>query len=80
MFKFGAHTPEKVQDEIRDHIKNLAGVSNVGRISPKATKPALRRLWYAEVTDDAAASKLVTKLREQEGIESAELPSQRSLI
>jgi hypothetical protein len=55
-------------------------VHNVGRISPDATKPALRRFWYAEVADEAAASELVTRLREHDNVQSAELAAERGLI
>jgi hypothetical protein len=62
---------------MRDRILELPGVKNVGRISPDAKKPALRRMWFAEVADQAAASNLVTQLRQNEDIESADLPAER---
>ena len=63
MFTYGEDATEESQDQIRNQILGLPGVRNVGRISPNATKPALRRMWYAEVMDDAAAADLVGQLR-----------------
>ncbi|WFT81019.1 MULTISPECIES: hypothetical protein [unclassified Methylobacterium] len=80
MFTFGEHTPEHLQDTLGDRIKQIPGVRSVGRISPGAKKPELRRLWYAEVLNSDAASALVAQLREQDGIVSAELPAERGLI
>jgi hypothetical protein len=80
MFTFHEHASEETQDQMRHRILGLPGVRNVGRISPDAARPALRRLWYAEVTDRAAASELVTHLRQHEDIQSADLPAERGLI
>jgi cell division protein FtsX len=80
MFAFDEQASEENQDRIRNQILNLPGVYNVGRISPNATKPALRRFWYAEVADEAAASNLVTRLREHDDVQSADLPAERGLI
>ena len=80
MFTFGERTPDESQDRMRQKILALPGVHNVGRISPDARKPALRRMWYAEVADDTAASNLVDRLRQHDDIESADLAAQRGLI
>jgi hypothetical protein len=80
VFTFHEHAPEENQDRMRDRILELAGVNNVGRISPDAKKPALRRMWFAEVADRTAASDLVTQLRRHEDIESADLPTERGMI
>jgi hypothetical protein len=78
-FTFDEHASEENQDQFRNQIQELPGVHNVGRISPDATKPALRRMWYAEVADETAASDLVTRLREHDDIKSADLPAERGL-
>ena len=80
VFSFREHASEANQDQIRDQILKLPGVRTVARISPQATKPALRRLWYADVDDGKPASDLVGHLREHGDIQSADLPAERRLI
>jgi cell division protein FtsX len=79
VFAFREQSSEERKDLVRNQILELPGVRTVARISPEATKPALRRLWYAEVSDDEATT-LVTKLREHSDIESAAIPAERRLI
>ena len=79
-FTFGEHASDENQDQISKQLLALPGVQNVGRISPGATKPVLRRMWYAEVADDTAASDLVARLREHEDIRSADVPAARRLV
>jgi len=79
MFTFDERASEENQEQVSHQIQNLPGVHNVGRISPDATKPGLRRLWYAEVADENAASDLVIRLRQHDDIESADLPAERKL-
>ena len=79
MFAFHEHASEASQDQVRDQILELPGVHNVGRISPNASRPALRRLWYAEVADETAASNLVSRLRQHDDIQSADVPAERGL-
>jgi hypothetical protein len=55
----------------------LPEVRNVGCISPDAKKPTPRRMWFAEVADQKAASDLVALLRQHDDIESADLPAER---
>jgi hypothetical protein len=80
MFTFREDVSEENQDRMRDRILELPGVKNVGRISPDAKNPALRRMGFAEVADQTAASSLVKLLRQHEDIESADLPPERGLI
>ena len=80
VFKFHEHASEENQDLVRDRILEFPGVQTVGRISPDASKPGLRRLWYAEVANETAASDLVTKLRQHDDIQSADLPTERGLL
>ena len=80
VFSFHEHASEQSQDRMRDRILELPGVQNVGRISPDATKPGLRRLWYAEVADQTAAADLVAQLRQHDDIHSADLPADRGSI
>jgi hypothetical protein len=80
VFTFDEKVPEANQDRLGDEISKSPGVSNVGRISPEATKPALRRLWYAEVGDDTAASKLLERLRQHDDVRSADIPADRGLV
>ena len=80
VFSFHEVASEQSQDRMRDQLLKLPGVHNVGRISPDAKKPDLRRLWFAEVADQAAASDLVARLRQHEDIKSADLPTDRGLI
>jgi hypothetical protein len=54
-------------------------VRAVARISPDATKDGLRRLWYADV-DDEESSDVVTRLRQHDDIQSADLPPKRGLL
>ena len=80
MFAFDEQASEENQNRISNELLNLPGVHNVGRISPDATKPELRRMWYAEVADETAASELVTQLRQHDDIKSADLPAPRGLV
>jgi hypothetical protein len=80
VFTFGEHASEERQEQFGLQIQQLPGVQNVGRISPDATKPALRRMWYAEVADEMAASNLVTRLRQHDDIQSADPPAERGLV
>jgi hypothetical protein len=80
MFTFGENSTEANQDRLQAEISRLPGVRNVGRISPDAKKPSIRRMWYAEVDDEAAADNLVTRLRSQGDIQSAEVPAERGLV
>lgn len=80
VFTFNEHASEEKQDWMRKHILELPGVHNVGRISPGSTKAVLRRMWYAEVADDVAASHLVARLRQKDDIQSADVPAERGLM
>jgi hypothetical protein len=80
VFTFGEDASEENQERFGLQIQQLPGVHNVGRISPDATKPALRRMWYAEVADESAASNLVTQLRQHDDIQSADPPAERGLV
>lgn len=80
VFAFREHASEEDQARLRTQILAAPGVRVVARISPEATKPSLRRLWYADVVDDQAASKLVKRLRERSDIQSADLPAQRQTM
>jgi len=79
LFVFRENASEEEQERVVGQILSTPGVLTAGRISPTATKPALRRLWYAEVADNSAAEKLIAMLRGNEAIQSAELPAQRGL-
>jgi len=80
VFAFQEHASEEDQDLVRTQILAAPGVRVVERISPKATKPGLRRLWFAEVADDTAATDLVKRLRERSDIQSADLPASRQAL
>jgi hypothetical protein len=77
VFTFREQASEESQDLMRHRILEFPGVHNAGRISPDAKKPTLRRMWFAEVADQKAASDLVRLLRQQGDIESADLPAER---
>ncbi|TWB66555.1 hypothetical protein [Bradyrhizobium sacchari] len=76
-FTFRDQASDEAQGRLRDQVLSLPGVRNVARISPEARKPALRRMWYAEVADDAAASTLIAHLRDHDDIQSADVPAER---
>jgi hypothetical protein len=79
-FIFREQASEESQDLVRNQILGLPGVSKVERILPEATKPALRRMWFANVADDKAAADLLQHLRADSAIKSADLPAERRLI
>jgi hypothetical protein len=64
-FIFGENATDENQNQVRSEVLGLPRVRNVGRVSPTATKPALRRMWCAEVDDDAAAANVVKELRQR---------------
>jgi hypothetical protein len=80
VFTFREHVSEEGQDQMRHLILEFPGVHTVGRINPASKKPALLRMWFAEVAERAAASDLVRLLRQREDIESADLPAERGLV
>jgi hypothetical protein len=80
VFAFSENASEEDQDRVRTQVLGMPGVRVVARISPDATKPGLRRLWYADVADDRTASDLLKYLRARSDIESADLPAQRQLL
>lgn len=77
-FTFKEAVSEQVQDDVGETLRS-EGVERVGRISPDAKRPSLRRMWYAEVADDKAAA-LAAKLSSLGEIELAELPAERKLL
>jgi hypothetical protein len=76
VFRFQEHASEARQEQVQKEILGLPGVRSVTRISPDAKKDSLRRLWYADVAD-GTASNLVTRLRQHDDIQSADLPPER---
>jgi cell division protein FtsX len=79
-FRFQDNASEENQDQVRQQLLKLPGVRLVERISPDAKKDALRRLWYADVSGDQAATDLLTQLRNHDDIRSADLPPKRGLV
>jgi hypothetical protein len=79
LYVFRENTAERDQDRVCGEILAMPNVCAAGRIRPGATNPALRRLWYAEVADDAAANSVLQRLRLRQEIQSAELPAERGL-
>jgi hypothetical protein len=80
LYVFRENTGDQDQDRVRGEILAMPNVCAAGRISPNASNPALRRLWYAEVADDAAAASVLRRLQGREEIQSAELPAERKLV
>jgi hypothetical protein len=80
LFTFSETASEQVQNALGDRLMREQGVHNVGRISPDAKRPALRRMWYAEVADEKTAMNVVRKLNQLTEIESAALPAERGII
>lgn len=80
VFAFREHASEEDQDLVRAQILATPGVQVVARISPDATKPSLRRLWYAEVADERIAIDLMKRLRDRSDIQSVDLPAQRQVL
>ena len=79
MFNYEDAATEESQDDARAAILALPGVVNVGRVSPQARRPSLRRMWFAEVEDDRADA-VVDALRAKAEIRSADLPAPRALV
>jgi len=79
VFRFQEHASEAKQQQVQKEILGFPGVRSVARISPDAKKDALRRLWYADVGDEAG-SDLVTRLRQHDDIEAADLPPERGML
>jgi hypothetical protein len=80
IFTFAETASEQAQNALGERLMSEQGVHNVGRISPDAKRPALRRMWYAEVSDQKAAMDLTRELNQLNEIESAELPAERGLV
>ncbi len=80
MFVFRESASEQDQNRIVKRVLSMPGVRAAGRISPNATKPVLRRLWYAEVADQSVAEQVIGSLRASDKVQSAELPAPRRLV
>jgi hypothetical protein len=80
VFMFRENTPEETQELVRSQLLRLPGIVSVGRISPDASLPSLRRMWYAEVANDRAAAEVASRLRAHDQIESADIPAERRLL
>lgn len=79
LFTFSEAASEKSQTDLRSRLMSKQGIEAVGRISPDAKRPFLRRMWYAQVSDNKTAEVLTQELNGLSEIESAEVPPERGL-
>ncbi len=79
MITFAEGIPDQRQARIGLEIRTMPGVLGVGRVSPGAKAPGLRRLWFAEMADERAAAALIERLRSNASVEAAEVPAERHL-
>lgn len=79
-FNFRPDVPPERQDQVLEGIAGWGAVRSASRLNPKATLPALVRMAYAYLAEDASADDVIRQLKELPEIESAEAPSSRRLI
>lgn len=79
-FAFREQTTENSREALVERIRQLPGVETAAPLKPNAERSSLRRLFYAEVTDDEAAHRLVEHLQRESEVETAELPATRMII
>ena len=78
-FTFREDAKEEHRDQVLQRVRDMPGVSKADRLKPDATKPALRRLAYAQIDDKAVVKQVIDAIRKTKGVESAELPAERGL-
>lgn len=80
MFNFRPDVPLEEQDDLLAEINNWNGVSRAARLKPDAQKPALLRMCYAYISEQAEPEVIVERLSALPEIESASIPAERRLL
>ncbi len=80
MFNFRPNVPLEEQDALLVQINTWNGISRAAHLKPDAKNPALLRMCYAYVSDQAELEALVERLSALPEIESASIPAERRLL
>lgn len=80
MFNFRPDVPLEEQDALLAEINTWNGVSRAARLKPDAQKPALLRMCYAYISEQAEPEVIVERLSALPEIESASIPAERRLL
>jgi hypothetical protein len=63
-----------------EQVSKLAGVLRAAPINPTATHPAIQRLAYADLDENADANAIAEAINDLPEIESAAVPAARKLV
>lgn len=80
MFNFRPNLSLEEQDALLIQINTWNGVSKAAHLKPDAKNPAILRMCYAYVTDQAELKVLKEHLSALPEIESASIPAERRLL
>jgi hypothetical protein len=75
--------PEALAGSCKSLLKDLkswSGVEDAAPLKPGAKNPAIAKMFYLYLNDDANVDDIVGKLRDLPEVESAEVPAERRLI
>lgn len=61
-------------------LEDLPEVRKVVALDPESPSEIVRRMCYAQVTDEADIQSLLRQIRDQPEVESVEVPAQRGLV
>ncbi len=78
-FRLDKGLSQSQMDAAIERVRELPGVSQAESLVPSSTDPALRRLGYAYVDDDAAIEGVLKHVESLSEVEDASLPAQRGL-
>jgi hypothetical protein len=68
------------QETLLKRLTGLTGVQKAAALRPNSKNAAVRRMYYAQVNDDADIESLREAIASSPEVESADLPAQRGLM
>ena len=78
-FSIRPHVNPTEQPTVLDRIRQVPGVREAQSFSPASKSPAVRRLCYASVADEASLESVLHLVGAVPEVENVEIPAKRSL-
>jgi hypothetical protein len=75
MFNFRTEVPLEEQDALLKQINSWSGISSSGHLKPDSENPAILKMCYAYISNEAETERLIEKLLALPEIESAFIPA-----